>query len=194
MTCRLVIAASLLLSACRTTGPIPPAPPPHRPEPIKVEKPKPQATDCPKTDIEAQAPAVPYAQRSIAESANLANEAVKELKRAYTEGLDRTEREELITEAVKTFLTALAADPYNVHATYNLAAIYARIGRRQCSLNLLERLLLLRKLPSQQAAVEVKLDRLLGQDRYKGQLDPDFNDLRDDPDFRELVKKFQPPL
>jgi hypothetical protein len=190
---RLAIAATLLC-ACGSAAPVPPAPPPRRPEPIKVPPPPPQATDCPVIDVAAQAPAVPYAQRSIAESSNLAVEAAKLIKRGQTEGLSRVEREELITEAVHTYLTALAADPYNVNATYSLAAVYARIGRRQCTLNLLERLLLLRKLPSQQPAVESRLDRMLGQDRYKGQLDPDFNDLRDDPAFRELVKKFQPPL
>ena len=54
---------------------------------------------------------------------------------------DPQTREEKITRAVEDFLSALGADPYNVHATYNLAAAYARIGRKQCALNLLVRLI-----------------------------------------------------
>jgi hypothetical protein len=38
--------------------------------------------------------------------------------------------------------------------------------------------------------VEEKLDLLLGRKQYRGRLDPDFFDLRDDPRFRELVKSF----
>ena len=41
------------------------------------------------------------------------------------------------TDAVEHLITALRADPYNVTATYNLAAAYARIGRKQCAINLL---------------------------------------------------------
>jgi hypothetical protein len=188
------LLASTFLFACPGPGRVPASPAPHRPKEIKGDGPKQAQTDCPVTNPETLDPAVPYVERSISESINLATEAGNMVKRARTDGLDKIEREGLITEAVSTFITALAADPYNVNATYNLAAIYASIDRRQCSLNLLERLLLLRKLPSQQPKVELKLDRLLGQDRYKGRLDPDFNDLRDDPGFRALIKKFRPPV
>ena len=190
----IVLLASTFLFACAGPGKVAASPEVYRPNEIKDSKPKQAQVDCPTTDPENLAPAVPYVERSISESVNLAAEASKMLKRSHTEGLPRIEREELISEAVSTFITALAADPYNVHATYNLAALYARIGRRQCSLNLLERLLLLRRLPSQQPKVELKIDRLLGKDRYKGRLDPDFNDLRDDVGFRDLVKKFRPPV
>jgi hypothetical protein len=82
-------------------------------------------------------------------------------------------------------LSALNADPYNVHATYNLAAAYARINRKQCSLNLLERLILMRDHHSRKVEVGQKLDRLLG--RNKTPLDPDFNDLRQDKRFGCLI-------
>ena len=87
---------------------------------------------------------------------------------------------------MKDFITALNADPYNVRATYSLAAAYARIERRQCSLNLLNRLLQMRAHQSKRADVEAALDRLLGR---KQPLDPDFADMRTDDRFRQLIMK-----
>ena len=99
--------------------------------------------------------------------------------------LSRPAREQFLTDAVDGFLNALNADPYNVHATYNLAAAYARIKRPQCSLNMLERLVLMRDHHSRKVEVNQKLDRLLG--RNKTPLDPDFNDLRQDKRFGCLI-------
>ena len=62
-------------------------------------------------------------------------------------------------------------------ATYNLAAAYARIGRKQCSLNLLTRLLQMRAHDAKRPEVEAHLDRLLGR---KQVLDPDFSEMRND--------------
>jgi hypothetical protein len=56
--------------------------------------------------------------------------------------------------------------------------------------NLLSRLVPLRKLPSFRGTIERKLDRLFGRNKYKGTLDPDFFSLRDDPRFRELAREF----
>jgi thioredoxin-like negative regulator of GroEL len=91
-----------------------------------------------------------------------------------------------MTASVEDFLTALAADPYNVHATYGLAAAYAKIGRKQCALNLLTRLLQMRPHASKHAEVEAHIDHLLGR---KQALDPDFNDMRRDDRFRGLIEK-----
>ena len=166
------------------------APSPLRPEPRKMA-PQPQVSrdDCePVSPSEGPAP-LSYAERSVEEAENLANQGFAMLQQAGPGGGDAT-GEQMLEQAVHRFITALLADPYNVHATYNLAAAYARIGRAQCSVNLLARLVPLRKLPSQSGRVEEKLDRLLGRKGYKGRLDPDFFDLRDDPRFRELVKNF----
>ena len=111
--------------------------------------------------------------------------APNELKAAETTEADRGTREAYITDAVEHLITALSADPYNVSATYHLAAAYARIGRRQCSLNLLQRLLQLRPHASRRAEVEQHLDRLLGR---KQVLDPDFADMRRDERFRALIQ------
>jgi hypothetical protein len=93
----------------------------------------------------------------------------------------------MLKEAVDGFITALLADPYNVNATYNLAAAYARVGRGQCAINLLTRLIQMRDHASRKEEVESKLDRLLG--RKKTTLDPDFAQMRDDQRFRGLIAK-----
>lgn len=188
----LACAAYLALPACG--GTIEPAPPPLRPKEQKeVEKPREVAKrDCERVTIGDQRPAVKYKQRSIDEAENLANEAFDMLRAAEKRGVPKSDRERLITRAVERFITALLADPYNVHATYNLAAAYARIDRRQCSLNLLARLEEMRRLASQKEKVEAKIDRLLGRNKYEGRLDPDFDNLRDDERFRALVKRMNP--
>jgi hypothetical protein len=88
--------------------------------------------------------------------------------------------------AVRDLITALRGDPYNVSATYTLARAYARIGRPQCSMYLLTRLLQMRPHPSKRASVEAHLDQLLGR---KQALDPDFAEMRRDDRFRELIKR-----
>jgi hypothetical protein len=130
-----------------------------------------------------------YEERRAVEAANLANDGVIKLKAAEKGAVEKLEREALVTEAVDLLIVALKADPYNVHATYNLAAAYARIGREQCSLNLLERLIDLRKLSSMKLEVEEKLDRLFGRGGSAGKLDPDFNEMRGKKPFRELAKR-----
>lgn len=169
-------------------------PPPRRPKPKPVaEKVDDRGrTDCAPRDPTKELPPLPFDERSIDEADNLATQGYALLRRAETRGIEPAERETLITEAVNRFITALLADPYNVNATYSLAASYARIGRVQCAVNLLSRLIPLRKHASQRAKVDEKLDRLLGRGDYRGNLDPDFFDLRDDPRFRELVKEFDP--
>ena len=169
------------------------APPAKRPKPKPVAKKDTTVrTDCEPRDPTKELPPLPFDERSLDEAENLANQGYAFLKRAETRGIEQGERENLITEAVARLVTALLADPYNVNATYTLAAAYARIGRAQCSVNLLSRLVPLRKHSSQRDKVESKLDRLLGRGDFQGKLDQDFNDLRDDPRFRELVKEFDP--
>lgn len=178
------------LGACGGAPKLTPPPPPLRPKAVKVDKPvDPNAnapTDCEPTDPSKELPAKAFAQRSIPEANKLAQQALAKLTTAEGNP-DKATRQMLITEAVDEFITALLADPYNVLATYNLAAAYARIKRPQCAVNLLVRLLQMKDHASRKADVEASIDRLLG--RKKKQLDPDFNDMRSDGRFRDLIVK-----
>lgn len=185
----LTAALWVLLLGCGGGGELTAPPPPLRPKaiPVAAEKVAAAKDDCEPTDANDEDPAKSFQQRSIPEAEKLAREGQVKLASAESKEVDAEYREQLITEAVGKFTTALLADPYNINATYNLAAAYARIGRVQCSINLLRRMLQMREHPSRQDFVEDKLDRLLG--RNKQSLDPDFNDMRDDVRFRTLIER-----
>ncbi len=187
---RLRAVAGLLLGASLAAacgGKLTPPPPPLRP------KPEPEAsliskesnrTDCDPTDHNREEPAMDFDERSPDEASDLARDGLSALQAASKEG-DKLLREEQITKAVNLFVTALLADPYNVTATYNLAAAYARIGRIQCSLNLLERLFAMQEHHSRKDEVASSINRLLG--RVGKNVDPDFNEMRSDPRFRQMI-------
>lgn len=162
------------------------APPaPLRPEP----EPKADTTvakDCEPTDPSMELKPIAFDERSIPEGQRLADQAYSMLAGANNAEVDRLTREEHQTDAVRDFLTALAADPYNVKATYGLAAAYAKIGRKQCAINFLTRMLQMRPHASKKAEVEAFIDKLLGR---KQPLDPDFMEMRRDKGFRELIAK-----
>ena len=179
---------ALLLVGCAGSQKATAPPPPLRPKPLATAK-KPVSTtptDCEPTDPNRELPAKSFGERSINEAQKLAADALAKLQAAEGNA-DKPSREKLITDAVDEFGTALLADPYNVKATYNLAAAYARIGRKQCSVNLLVRLLQMRGQTSRAADVEAAIDRLLGRKHVS--LDPDFNDMRADARFRGLIDK-----
>lgn len=184
----IVLAFGVLWSACGGAEELQPPPPPLRPKPVDIDKPRHQTAkdDCEVADPADDDPAKTFQQRSIPEAEKLAQQGVANLKAAASKEVDPQTRESLITDAVDLFITALLADPYNVGATYGLAGAYARIDRPQCSINLLVRLLQMRPHPSKRAEVEAHLDRLLGR---KTTLDPDFADMRRDKRFRDLIQK-----
>jgi hypothetical protein len=188
---RLVAAAAMLvivpIAACGGSQKAPPPPPPLRPAPIAQPSAAATPADCEPADPTRNLPAKIFQQRSIDEAKKLAAASLSKLQAAAAPDLERSAREQLLREAVDGFITALLADPYNVNATYNLAAGYARVGRRQCAMNLLTRLIQMRDHHSRKEEVEAKLDRLLG--RKKTALDPDFHDMRDDQRFRALIAK-----
>lgn len=181
-------AAALLLAlgACTKKQEITAPPPPLRPEPEPVASSKLQQKDCEVVTTEMEEKPMAFDQRAITESSKLSEGARANLKLAESAELERVQREDYITSAVRDLITALRGDPYNVSATYTLARAYARIGRPQCSMNLLTRLLQMRTHPSKRAAVEANLDFLLGR---KQTLDPDFAEMRRDERFREMIKK-----
>jgi hypothetical protein len=183
-----VFLLAVLLVACRPKQELTAPPPPLRPEaePVetkaKVEVPK----DCEPTAADEELKPIAFNQRSIPEGSRLAEEAKANLKTAESAEIERSLREQYTVDSVIKLITALQADPYNVTATYTLAATYARIGRKQCAINLLTRLLQMRPHASKRPEVESHLDRLLGR---KQTLDPNFAEMRRDDRFRELIKK-----
>jgi len=183
----LLVLASLA-AACGGDEKITPPPPPLRPDPEPVEsRPKSaQEKDCEPTEASSELKPISFDERSIPEATKLSQQASSKLRTAESAEVEKSMREQYITESVDDFITALRADPYNVPATYGLAAAYARIDRVQCSVNLLVRLLQMRPHPSKRGEVEAHLDKLLGR---KTTLDPDFADMRRDKRFRDLIQK-----
>jgi hypothetical protein len=182
------LAALALAAGCRGKPELTTPPPPLRPEaeplPPKVTTVVPR--DCDPIDADHESKAKAFGERSIPEGMRLAESGRANLRAAQSAEVSRLTREDLITQAVDTFITALRADPYNVEATYSLAAAYATIGRPQCSINLLTRMLQMRSHDSKRTDVAKHLDRLLGR---KQALDPDFAEMRKDERFRVLIEK-----
>ena len=182
-----VAALALSGAGCHEKQALTPPPPPLRPEAEPV--PKTAVTtqkDCEPVDADHELKPLSFDERSIPEGTRLAEQGKAKLRTAQSAEVARPTREDMITQAVDDFITALRADPYNVEATYSLAAAYATIGRYQCTINLLTRLLQMRPHASKRAEVEVHIDRLLGR---KQVLDPDFAEMRKDDRFRALIQK-----
>jgi hypothetical protein len=185
------LALALGLAACGGSDVVPRAPEPLRPAtrgPVATASSN--RSDCDLIEGRGGLPAIGYEARSVEEAENLAQQGFQMLRSSEPGAATTGPVDALLAKAVDRFVTALLADPYNVHATYNLAAAYARVGRPQCAVNLLWRLVPLHRLASQRDKVDEKLDRLFGRGSYKGKLDPDFLPLRDDPRFRELAREF----
>jgi hypothetical protein len=181
----LLLLVLALAAGCHEKQEVTAPPPPLRPDP----EPKPEvnvAKDCEPTDPAMELKPIAFDQRSIPEGARLADQAYGNLKAADSAEVDRITREQYQSSAVNDFITSLAADPYNIKATYGLAAAYAKIGRKQCSINLLTRLLQMRPHESKRGEVDRVFDKLLGR---KQPLDPDFSEMRRDNRFRELIAK-----
>jgi hypothetical protein len=179
-----LVSLSLALAGCHEKQEVTAPPPPLRPEP--EPKAETGAKDCEPTEPSMELKPISFDERSIPEGMRLADQAYAKLNSANSAEVDRLTREQYQTDAVNDFITSLAADPYNVKATYGLAAAYAKIGRKQCSINLLTRLLQMRPHPSKKGEVEQAIDKLLGR---RQPLDPDFADMRRDGRFRELIAK-----
>jgi hypothetical protein len=173
-----------LAAACGGAQQITPPPPPLRPE-AEAQPPKPKEVvqkDCEPINPDHDAKPLSFDERSIPEGTRLAEQGRAKLKTAQSAEVTKLTREDMIAQAVGDFITALRADP----ATYSLAAAYATIGRAQCTVNLLTRLLQMRPHAAKHAEVEAHLDRLLGR---KQVLDPDFAEMRKDDRFRALIQK-----
>ena len=151
--------------------------------PVKAE-PLPQSPeDCEAVMPNEGPPAKKYKELDIPGGAAQASEGLKILIESE-KNIPPEDVAAKIEAATAKFFGALSADPYNVNATYNLAAAYARIGRNQCAVNLLFRLAAMKSFHSRKKAIDQKRDRFLGEgSKWKGKPDPDFSALRSKPEF-----------
>lgn len=69
------------------------------------------------------------------------------------------ERKDLVVGAMETLSNALRVDPFAPEPTYKLAIAYAMIGRKACSLALLERLKALAAMPEIESETERAIQR-----------------------------------
>ncbi len=179
----LLLAPVLFMIACG--GKVSPAPQPFRPEIVAdtsggPEPPKGGAADCgPIVEVGVTS----FDDREIPAGKELAAQGEEEL--ATARGQTGESHDRGITHAVEILLKALDFDPYNVDATYELAAAYAVIERPQCSLNMLQRMIYMRKHASKKKDVERRLDQLLG--RGSKDLDPAFENLWSDPRWKDMI-------
>lgn len=184
----IVFLGCMVAAGCHEKQEMTAPPPPLRPE-AEAALPKAQTAaqkDCDPVTPERELKPLSFNERSIPEGTRLADNGKAKLRAAQSAEVTRPVREDMTTQAVDDFITALRADPYNVEATYSLAAAYATIPRPQCTINLLTRLLQMRQHPSKHTDVEHHLDKLLGR---KQTLDPDFAGMRKDERFRALIQK-----
>lgn len=182
----LVTALALAGAGCHGKQELTPPPPPLRPEPDPSPPKSAQQRDCDPHDLDSGIKALSFDERSIPEGMRLAEQGRSELRTARSAEVARATAENTMVDAVRDFINALKADPYNIEATYSLAAAYATMGRYQCTINLLTRLLQMRTHPSKHAEVEAHIDHLLGR---KQALDADFSDMRGEARFRALIQK-----
>ncbi|HKE13941.1 MAG TPA: hypothetical protein VKB80_03675 [Kofleriaceae bacterium] len=83
--------------------------------------------------------------RHSKEARNMAIQTEGTLRDAEAQGGQA--RQQLVVDAMGTLSNALTKDPYAPEPTYKLAVAYAMIGRKSCSLALLERLKALGGMP-----------------------------------------------
>jgi hypothetical protein len=75
------------------------------------------------------------------------------------EGQSGPARQELVTAALATLTNALEKDPYAPEPTYKMAVAYALVGRKSCSLALLERLKGLATMPEVEKEAQRAIQR-----------------------------------
>jgi hypothetical protein len=155
---------------------------PYSGPPEKIKRPKAKRRPKAKED-EAEALAVndkcrtnffekPTTKRKEPQGRMLAKQAEGIILEAEAQKGD--ERVLLIKEALSKLRNALVADPYGPEPTYKMAVAYALVGKKGCSLALLERLQLLSRMPAVEAEAERTIDRAMR--------DQAFNAFRKDAD------------
>jgi hypothetical protein len=198
---RLLLGALAVLGACATAkvGPAgdPLRPPAQKLPPVVaqsnvaaiVKGPVEQAPeDCDPMAPDQGPPPKSVSKKDAGEAQKIATEGLHNLVAAEKQDKPASEVASLIEQSVQQFLQALSIDPLNVRATYNLSAAYARIGRTQCAVNLVARLVAMSKLGIRKSECGDAFDRIWGSGgKWKGNPDPDFQYLRTDKRLTDLV-------
>ena len=116
---RAVLAVGLtagLLAGCHEKEAITAPPPPLRPE-AEAAPPKPTAVvqkDCEPVVADHELKPLSFDERSIPEGNRLAEQGRSKLRTAQSAEVARNTREDMVTQAVDDFITALRADPRTV--------------------------------------------------------------------------------
>ncbi len=108
----------------------------------------------------------PKTSRSGKNGRRLAAKADRLLVKA--DDADGAEKVSLVADAMTTLRNALKSDPYGPEPTYKLAVAYAMVGKKGCSVKLLERLSALQKHPEASLASEAgrTVKRALGDESF----------------------------
>ncbi len=186
----------ILAAACGGAAKQRAADPPMRPPAAAVT---PQSTqtpvaqtairDCNLLEPSQGPPPRSYKDLSVKEAETYAEQGLKIQIASEKIGLSPQERVPMLKQATDKYFTALSADPYNVKATYNLAAAYGRVGRCTCAENLLARLNAMKSWSSVKKEVDDAGDRINGRaGRWKDKPDPDLDKCRTDDRFRAINK------
>lgn len=140
---------------------------PYSGKPQKLKKPrkkkKPEVEEevanAPELDEKCKANffADPNPRRKSRLGRSLASQADGMLQEA--EGKEGQARISVVIDALSKLKSSLRADPYGPDATYKMAVAYAMVGKKGCSIALLQRLSDLTKMPE----VGAKADRIINR-------------------------------
>jgi len=197
-----MLLGSAEASAKASAGPPPlPLPTPKKKKPKKVTAPTPVGptaptgpTDCSYSLDSRSDPGdggeAEKDERDIPGAKSDNNAGLRVLRDAEAPGVDPMAKRKMWVEAVRILLDGLEKDPYNPNINYNLAAAYARLAKRGCMLKFVKRVVALTKRRETQEQATLRITHLtkgFPGEKPPRPADPDFNDYRDDPDFRAIV-------
>lgn len=106
----------------------------------------------------------PTSSRKVGLARSLAKQADSLL--AEADGQEGPARITSVKEALGKLKNALSADPYGPEATYKMAVAYALVGKKGCSLRLLERLQALTKHPDAGPEAERVINRAMADQSF----------------------------
>lgn len=149
---------------------------PYSGKPERLKRPKKKKRPEPKDGETAEGPelddkcrtnffAEPTTRRRPGQGRSLAKQADRILYDA--EEQEGARRVSAVGDALNKLRNALKADPYGPEPTYKMAVAYAMVGKKGCSLALLERLQELAKLPELESEANRAINRALNDQSFE---------------------------